>query len=78
MARLAASAGVARLVHISAIGADPDAASRYAATKGIGEAMLREAFPAATILRPSLVFGPEDQLFNRFAGDGAAACRSCR
>ena len=56
------------MVHISAIGADPDAASRYAATKGIGEALLREAFPAATILRPSLVFGPEDALFNRFAG----------
>ena len=53
---------------ISAIGADPDAASRYAATKGIGEALLREAFPTATILRPSLVFGPEDALFNRFAG----------
>ena len=68
VARLAAAAGVARLVHISAIGADPNAASRYAATKGIGEAMLREAFAAATILRPSLVFGPEDHLFNRFAG----------
>ena len=66
--RLAAAAGVARVVHISAIGADPDAASRYAATKGIGEALLREAFPTATILRPSLVFGPEDALFNRFAG----------
>ena len=68
IARLAAAAGVARVVHISAIGADPDAASRYAATKGIGEALLREAFPTATILRPSLVFGPEDALFNRFAG----------
>ncbi len=67
VARLAAEAGVARLVHISAIGADPHAASRYAATKGIGEAMLREAFAGATILRPSLVFGPEDMLFNRFA-----------
>jgi uncharacterized protein YbjT (DUF2867 family) len=67
VARLAAAAGVARLVHISAIGADPHAASRYAATKGIGEAMLREAFAGATILRPSLVFGPEDMLFNRFA-----------
>jgi NADH dehydrogenase len=67
VARLAASAGVARLVHISAIGADPHAASQYAATKGTGEAMLREAFDDATILRPSLVFGPEDRLFNRFA-----------
>jgi uncharacterized protein YbjT (DUF2867 family) len=54
-------------VHISAIGADAHAASRYAATKGAGEAAVREAFPDVTILRPSLVFGPEDQLFNRFA-----------
>jgi NADH dehydrogenase len=68
VARLAAGAGVGRLVHISAIGADPNAISRYAATKGIGEALLREAFSDATILRPSLVFGPEDHLFNRFAG----------
>jgi uncharacterized protein YbjT (DUF2867 family) len=67
MARLSATAGVARLVHISAIGADPHAASQYAATKGIGETRLREGFADATILRPSLVFGPEDHLFNRFA-----------
>ena len=67
VARLAAAAGVARLVHISAIGADPNAASRYAATKGEGEAQMRAAFSAVTILRPSLVFGPEDHLFNRFA-----------
>jgi NADH dehydrogenase len=66
--RLAARAGVGRLVHLSAIGAEPTAASRYAATKGVGETLLREAFPRATVLRPSLVFGPEDQLFNRFAG----------
>lgn len=68
VARLAAAAGVAHLVHISAIGANPQAASRYAASKGAGEHMVREVFPSATILRPSLVFGPEDQLFNRFAG----------
>ncbi len=67
VARLAAQAGVARLVHISAIGADAHAASRYAATKAAGEAAVREEFPAATILRPSLAFGTEDQLFNRFA-----------
>ena len=67
VARLAAQAGAARLVHISAIGAYAQAASRYAATKGAGEAAIREAFPAATILRPSLMFGLEDQLFNRFA-----------
>jgi len=67
VARLAAAAGVARLVHISAIGADPHAASRYAVTKGEGEALVHGAFSAVTILRPSLVFGPEDHLFNRFA-----------
>ncbi len=65
--RLAAAAGVSRLVHLSALGARPDASSEYAATKGTGERMLLEAFPGATILRPSLVFGPEDNLFNRFA-----------
>jgi NADH dehydrogenase len=67
VARLASQAGVARLVHISAIGADAHAASRYAATKAAGETAVREAFPGVTILRPSLVFGPEDRLFNRFA-----------
>jgi uncharacterized protein YbjT (DUF2867 family) len=65
--RVAAQAGVGRLVHISAVGAAPGAASRYAATKGAGEASLRQAFPEPTILRPSLVFGAEDALFNRFA-----------
>jgi uncharacterized protein YbjT (DUF2867 family) len=68
VAKLSAGAGVTRLVHISAIGADAGAASHYAASKGVGEALVREAFPGATILRPSLVFGPEDNLFNRFAG----------
>jgi uncharacterized protein YbjT (DUF2867 family) len=68
VARLSSDGGVARLVHVSAIGADPDAVSRYAASKGVGERLVREAFPGATILRPSLVFGPEDHLFNRFAG----------
>ncbi|MCB4820717.1 complex I NDUFA9 subunit family protein [Roseicella aerolata] len=68
VARLAAEAGVERLVHVSAIGADPDSPSRYGRTKGEGEAAVRAAFPAAVILRPSIVFGPEDQFFNRFAG----------
>ncbi len=68
IAGAAASAGVKRLVHISAIGADPASDSRYAATKGEGEAAVRAAFPGATILRPSIVFGPEDNFFNRFAG----------
>jgi uncharacterized protein YbjT (DUF2867 family) len=67
VARTASAADVGRLVHISAIGADPNAASRYAASKGTGERMVREAFAGATIIRPSLVFGPEDRLFNRFA-----------
>ena len=67
MARVAREAGVGRLVHISAIGADPRSPSAYARTKAAGEAAVRDAFPTATILRPSVVFGPEDQFFNRFA-----------
>ncbi|HLY55770.1 MAG TPA: complex I NDUFA9 subunit family protein [Stellaceae bacterium] len=67
IARLAAAAGVDRLVHVSAIGADPDSPSSYARSKAAGEAAVRAHFPAATILRPSIVFGPEDQFFNRFA-----------
>jgi uncharacterized protein YbjT (DUF2867 family) len=68
VARLAAAAGVSRMVHVSAIGADPASPSRYASSKAAGEAAVREALPAVTILRPSLVFGAEDQFFNRFAG----------
>jgi NADH dehydrogenase len=67
LARLAREAGVERFVHISAIGADPRSASAYARTKAAGEQAVRDAFPTATILRPSVVFGPEDQFFNRFA-----------
>ena len=63
----AASKGVKTVVHVSAIGADSESASEYAITKAEGETRLREAFPAATILRPSIVFGPEDGFFNRFA-----------
>jgi uncharacterized protein YbjT (DUF2867 family) len=66
LARLAARAGVRRFVHISAIGADAHAPSAYARSKAAGEAAVLAAFPAATIVRPSLVFGPEDSLFNRF------------
>ena len=68
VARLSAAAGVERLVHVSAIGADPDSPSAYGRTKAEGEAAVRAAFPSATILRPSIVFGPEDGFFNRFAG----------
>ncbi len=67
VARLAAAAGVGRMVHVSAIGADSRSDSRYARAKGEGETLVRQAFPSAVILRPSLVFGPEDQFFNRFA-----------
>jgi uncharacterized protein YbjT (DUF2867 family) len=67
VARLSAASGVLRLVQISAIGADPNSPSRYAATKGKAEQAVLAAFPRATILRPSLVFGPEDKFFNRFA-----------
>ncbi len=66
VARLAAAAGVRALVQLSAIGADADSPSRYASSKAAGEAAVRQAFPAATILRPSVVFGQEDQFFNRF------------
>lgn len=67
LARLAAAAGARRFVHISAIGADVASSSAYARSKAAGEAAVRAAFPAATILRPSVVFGPEDEFFNRFA-----------
>src|SRR6266436_6488467 len=67
LARLAREARVARFIHVSAIGADPRASSAYARSKAAGEQAVRDAFPTATILRPSIVFGPEDQFFNRFA-----------
>jgi len=63
----AAEAGVERLVHLSAIGADPASPSLYARTKAAGEVAVRAAFPNAVVLRPSIVFGPEDSFFNRFA-----------
>lgn len=68
IARVAASEGVGRLIHISSIGADPQAEANYARTKGQGEQAVREAFKDATILRPSILFGPEDKFFNFFAG----------
>jgi uncharacterized protein YbjT (DUF2867 family) len=67
IARIAAATGVRRLVQISAIGANAGSDSRYAATKGKAEEAVLAAFPTATILRPSLVFGAEDRFFNRFA-----------
>jgi uncharacterized protein YbjT (DUF2867 family) len=68
IARLAAENGVARMVHISAIGADMNADSDYSSSKGDGEAGVLKHMPDAVILRPSIVFGPEDDFFNRFAG----------
>lgn len=68
IARLAAVEGIGTLVHISAIGADAASDSVYARTKGEGEAAVLAAFPAAVILRPSVIFGTEDHFFNRFAG----------
>jgi len=68
VAEAAAKSGCSALVHVSAIGADPESPSRYGKSKGDGETAVRMAFPAATILRPSIVFGREDGFVNRFAG----------
>ncbi len=68
VAEAARAAGADALVQISAIGADAGSPSAYGRSKGQGEAAVREAFPQATIIRPSIVFGPEDQFVNRFAG----------
>jgi NADH dehydrogenase len=73
VAEAAARAGATRFVHVSAIGADAASASVYAKTKAEGEAAVRAAFPTAVILRPSIVFGEEDDFFNRFAGMAAIA-----
>ncbi len=67
LAKLAKAAGVRHFVHISAISADPASPSAYLRSKAAGETAVRAAFPEAVILRPSLVFGPEDAFFNRFA-----------
>ncbi|WP_066798840.1 complex I NDUFA9 subunit family protein [Sphingomonas soli] len=68
VAEAAAAAGVTSLVHVSAIGADPASPSGYGRSKGEGEAAVRKAFPDAVIVRPSILFGREDQFVNRFAG----------
>lgn len=67
IARAARTVGIRDMVHVSAIGADPQSASAYARSKAEGERMVREALPEAVILRPSIVIGPEDNFFNRFA-----------
>jgi uncharacterized protein YbjT (DUF2867 family) len=67
IARAAAELGVEKFVQISAIGAQAHSKSKYADSKAQGEAAVQAAFPSATIIRPSIVFGPEDEFFNRFA-----------
>ena len=67
IADAAAKQGLSHMVHISAIGADGDSASSYAQSKATGEAAVQELMPQAHILRPSIVIGPEDDFFNRFA-----------
>ncbi|MDP9416148.1 MAG: complex I NDUFA9 subunit family protein [Pseudomonadota bacterium] len=67
VAQACAAQGIASLVHISAIGADPESESDYGRTKGEGEQEIRAALPSATIVRPSVVFGREDNFVNRFA-----------
>lgn len=67
VAAAARDAGASRLIQVSAIGADPNSPSLYARTKAAGEQAAKSAFPEVTILRPSVVFGPEDDFFNRFA-----------
>jgi uncharacterized protein YbjT (DUF2867 family) len=67
VAELAAATGAESLVHVSAIGVDPESPSAYSRTKAAGERAVRAAFPGAVIVRPSVVFGPEDQFTNRFA-----------
>jgi NADH dehydrogenase len=67
VAQAARDAGVARMIQVSAIGADAGSPAQYGRTKAAGEAAVRAAFPTATVIRPSIVFGPEDDFFNRFA-----------
>ncbi len=66
-AKAAREAGVSRFIHVSAIGASPKSSAKYAVSKAEGEAAVLAEFPGAIILRPSIVFGPEDEFFNRFA-----------
>ncbi len=67
IARIGTEEGVTRMVHVSAIGADPKSDSDYSRTKGLGEEAVLKHMPDAVILRPSIVFGAEDEFFNRFA-----------
>lgn len=71
VARATAEAGIAHLVHMSALGADAESNAKYARSKGLGERAVLAAHAGAVIVRPSIVFGPEDEFFNRFAGMAA-------
>jgi len=71
VAEAARAEGVVRLVHVSALGADANSPSDYARSKAEGEAAVRDAFPGAVVVRPSIVFGPEDDFFNKFASMAA-------
>ncbi|SCA55451.1 NADH-ubiquinone oxidoreductase 39 kDa subunit [Candidatus Terasakiella magnetica] len=68
IAKACAEAGADNLIHVSALGANEESESQYARTKGAGEKAVLNVYPTATILRPSVVFGPEDNFFNKFAG----------
>ena len=72
LAQAATAAGASAFVHVSAIGADAEGETRYARAKAAGEAAVLTAFPAATIMRPSVLFGPDDQFINMFAGLSAS------
>lgn len=67
VAEAAKACGVRRLIHVSALGADADSGSKYARSKAEGEAAVRAVFPDAVVARPSVVFGPDDDFFNKFA-----------
>lgn len=67
VAQAAINAGVARLIHVSALGVNANAKSKYAQSKAAGEVAVRAAYPQVSIIRPSAIFGPEDKFFNLFA-----------
>lgn len=73
LAQICAEQGITNFAHVSAIGADPDGLSDYSRSKGEGEALVRASIPSANILRPSIIFGAEDEFFNRFAKMSAVA-----
>jgi NADH dehydrogenase len=77
VAREAVKASIARLVHVSGIGADPDSTSPYIRARGRGELMVQQAFPGATIVRPSAMFGPAMRCSARLPSS-PNGCRACR